>query len=383
MLTLGQLQTPITPEEAIEEILSILQSIGFQATSWQEGSWQRNFFQLFANVYSDLTYTVRDITNSYHPKLAKGPYANLLGQYNYDLERFPAQAATGKFTLTASLAAAPLVYSPGSLLVSDKPEGDDANVYEILGSGTLNPGSSVSVLFQCTTPGSKGNIPSNSTLYLWTPVAGISATNPPDPSSGTWISTEGAEEESDDHYGNRMVLRWGSISAGAIEEYYRYHCFQSLPELTDVTVREALPMGTVRIVGRTADGGLDPSQIAQMQAYFEGPPGHRAINDVLDIVGATVVTTPALSVTVTCQNQFASDVASRVSASLTSLFGSLPIGGKIVGNSSVGKVLLADMYATIMALQGVVNVAFNVSQDIILSSEQIYSPTISVTVLRQ
>ena len=110
--------------------------------------------------------------------------------------------------------------------------------------------------------------------------------------------------------------------------------------------------------------------------------GRRPINDVLEVVSANQVTTPALTVTAYVRSPFGSDAATRIATALTTLIGLLPIGGKKLAGSSVGLVLVADLYAATMAQQGVVNVTFSTG-DIVLGQDDVYAgvPVVNVVLV--
>lgn len=385
-LSLKQLLTPVTPDQALTSFLSTLSSFGFQATSWQSGSKQRTLVQSFAKVYSDLTYTIADITRSGFAKLGQGAYQDQLGIYSYALTRIPATAALGQMVFKSTPGAPIANWTDGSLLISDKPPGSDgANLYTVVGGGTLNPNSTLTVNIRATGPGSAANIPPNVTLYLWTPLVGVSVTNPPVTGTSTWITTPGTDAESDTRYGERMVARWSALTYGNTDGAYRYWALTALPALTRMTVvRDPLVPAAITVVGATATGGLSAGQITTITDYINGTAdnvGRRPINDILTVSSATTNNLPTLNLTITVASQYASSIAAQATAALIAAFGALPLGGTRIPPSTQGYVLTATIYQTIMNLTGVINVTGLPAADIQLGQLDIYSPTINITVV--
>ncbi len=385
-LSLKQLLTPITVDQALASVLGTLQSFGFQSTSWQSGSKQLTLVQTFAKVYSDLTYTIADITRSGFAKLAQDAYQDLLGQYTFKLTRIAATPALGQMVFKSSPGAPIANWTDGSLLISDKPPGSDgANLYTVVGAGTLNPNATATVNVRATGPGSAANIAPNVTLYLWTPLVGVSVTNPPITGTSTWITTPGTDSESNERYGDRMVSRWSALTYGNTDGAYRYWALTALPALTRVTiVRNPDVPAAITVVGATATGGLSGGQITTIADYINGITdnvGRRPINDVLTVSSAVVNNSPTLNITITVASQYATTIAAQATAALIAYFGTLPLGGTRIPPNTQGYVLVAGMYQTLMGLTGVINVSGLPSADIQLGALDIYSPTINVTVV--
>jgi hypothetical protein len=61
VLTLNQLVTPVTEDQALQTILDTLTDAGFQVTSWQSGAIQLTILRLFAKVWAQLSQTIADI----------------------------------------------------------------------------------------------------------------------------------------------------------------------------------------------------------------------------------------------------------------------------------------------------------------------------------
>lgn len=396
MLSLRQLLTPVSEDDVLAFLLDALDSLGFQATSWQSNSAARTLTQLFARVTSDLTFSIADITAGGFAGLAKGPYADLLGQYMFKLTRVLALPALGQMVLTSDIAAPVHTWADGELLIADAPQGSTANTYTVdsIGITTLNPGTSIQVFVRAAVPGSAANrlAPNSSSLQLWTPLVGVTVSNPPNPPTtpaNTWITRPGTDNETDGpggRYNARMTGRWDRLTYGNTDGAYTAWVLEAVPAVTRLLVREGTTEGSVHIVAATAIGGIDAGQILAIRNYLTGATdgvGRRPINDILEIVSANQVTLPPLGLTITVQSPFSADAIARVSDALVSLIGTLPIGGKKLQNSSVGKVLLADLYKAVMAQAGLLDVDFSIVSDIALAQDDIYAAIPAITMVIQ
>lgn len=389
MLTLGQLVTPTTEDEALATILTTLDQLGFQATSWQSGAIQLTVLRLFAKTWSSLSSTIALIAAGGFTTLAAttagaSAYLTLLARYVYDLERLEAQQTVGQILLTSSAGAPVTTWAAGDIIIADAAEGvDGANTYTCTAGGTLGPSSSISLEFKADVAGAAGNIAPGTTLYLWTPLVGITATNPAlVPDSNTWVTTPGSDDEADARLLARCIGRWSRLTYGNTNGAYQGWALEALPALTRVTVDTAPGDGTVTIIGATALGSIDAGQITTIENYINGVAdgvGRRPLNDIVTAVGAATVTTPAIAITAYAVAAVKDTIASTITAALLDYIGSLPIGGVRLQGVQ-GKVLLSQLISTAQAQTGVRSVSFSLTDDVSLNANEIYIPPITVTV---
>jgi uncharacterized phage protein gp47/JayE len=383
MITLGQLLTPTTEDEALKLGLEYLSSFGFQATSWQSGSIQHSMVRFFSRLYSDLTIGISDAAASGWAKKSRGVYLDLLGEYDRDLIRQAAIATVGNMILTSTAAAPVHTWGVEEIVIADAPTAP-ANTWRITLGGTLNPGTSVTVSVKAETAGSAANIGANSTLYLWTPLVGVTVTNPANDLSTTWITTSGQDRESDTRYIERLIGRWHRLSLGTLDSYKAW-VLEADPTITRViaVTNSSLVAGGVRLICATATGGISAAQITTVSNYLNGVTDgkqRRLLNDSLSIESATLVATPALDLAVTCDSALSSDVAARVTKALNDMLALLPIGGEIVAPNITGRIFASKLYGTTMGQAGVRNVT-GITGDFPLQPTDIYVPTIAITVI--
>lgn len=99
-VTLAQLTTPISVDEAEEALLGVLQLAGFPASSWQPFSLGRTLVRGVAHVWSDTSELVSSMAGSGFLGLASGVWLTALAESVYDEERVPAAATVGTLTLS-------------------------------------------------------------------------------------------------------------------------------------------------------------------------------------------------------------------------------------------------------------------------------------------
>ena len=392
MLTLDQLITPVTEDEALETSLTVLGQLGFQATSWQDGAWQLTLIRLFCKTWATFSETIAQIAAGGFTTLAERTWLVLLARYAYNIEALEPQSAIGQILLTSSAGAPVHTWVAGDIIVADAASGStDARSFTCTEGGTLGPSSSISIEFQADIPGTDSNIAPDTELFLWTPLVGVTATCPAlVPDSNTWITTPGEDEETAARLAARCMGRWDRLTYGNTDGAYRAWALEALPALTRVSINRALGDGTVTLVGATALGALSAGQCTTIEDYLNGVTdgvGRRPINDVVGVDPAVTVTTPALDITAYVlpsamgNDDSTSDAAADIETALLAYFGSIPIGGTILTGTQ-GRVLFSKIVGITQEQDGVKSALFSISSDILLNQDEIYVPTITVTLIQ-
>lgn len=391
MLTLQQLITPPTEDQVLQTLLTGLAQMGFEATSWQPGSIQLTILRTFARLFATLGITIQQIAAGGFTVLAgsgeipnTSAFLQLLAVYVYNVTPYPQTATVGQVLLTSNAAAPVNTFAAGDLVVSDQPAGTaGANTYTNTGGGTLAPGSTLSVEFKADSAGEQANIPTGTPLYLWTPLVGVVATNPAYLATGTWITTPGQDQESDDSLVARCMGRWSQLTYGNINGAYEAWARAALPALTRVSVISSPGDGNVTLVGATALGPLSSPQCDTIHDYVYGVTdgvGRRPLNDIVTVIPATTLSTPAIVVDAYVTSDVIDSIAADMSAELLAYIGSVPIGGTVLVLASSGVVLYSKLVQIAQDMEGVRKVVFNISDDIVLGNTQIYTPTITINV---
>lgn len=98
------------------------------------------------------------------------------------------------------------------------------------------------------------------------PFAGLTASN-------TTVPGDGAEDESDDHYKERIILAPEAYTTAGSRGAYRYHALSIHQSIVDVAVRgpdDGLPDGEVAIHPLTETGMPTASLLEQIERYLSG-----------------------------------------------------------------------------------------------------------------
>lgn len=391
MLTLQQLVNPPSEEQVLSTMLAALQQLGFEATSWQDGAIQLTILRTIAKLMASLGSTIQLIAAGGFTVLAgsgeiagTSAFLRLLAQYVYNITPGEATQTIGQVLLT-SIPAAPLyTIAAGDLVVSDQPAGSaGANTYTNTTGGTLAPGSTLSLEFKSDIAGQDGNIPTGTTLYLWTPLAGVTPSNPAYLSLGTWITTPGSDEESDASIVAKCIGQWSQLTYGNTNGAYEVWARKALPALTRVSVQSAPGDGNVTIIGATALGPLTSPQCTTIEDYINGTTdgvGRRPLNDIISVIPATTLSTPALTINAYVTSDVIDTIQADMANALLTYIGTVPIGGTKLTIPSVGVVLFEELQAIAQRLPGVRKAVLSISADIPLGATEIYTPAITVNV---
>jgi uncharacterized phage protein gp47/JayE len=376
-LSLGQLLTPVTEEQALKLCLEILQELGFPVTAWQAGRVQHTSVRLVARLYSELTNVIAAFTSSGFPRLAVGSFADLLGKHLFDEDRIPAEETEGYVHLVSDLSSPSLTLDAGALRI--KIAGKSFVSAETL---SLSPGGTVDLLMRAEIAGADSNVAVGSVCTFVAPdVVGVTMTNPIY-ADGTWITTQGTDAESDDRYMSRCVGKIARQAYGNTEGAYRAWTLEALAVVNRVTVQQGAGDGEIEITAATAEGALTSPQIDTIVDYLDGVTdgvGRRPINDVVTVGTVTEVTSPALTLTVYVRRAYSATASDLITEQLEDYLENLPIGGEVI-SAPPGAALQSAMIARVMGVTGVVKVT-GVPADVSLASDEVYAPAISLTIV--
>jgi hypothetical protein len=395
MLQLKDLLTPNTEEQILNTTIELLDSVGFDASSWQSGSIARTLVQVFARVYSDMTVSVAEVAKGGFNKTATGLWMDLVSESFYENERGGSNATRGFIRLT-SLATAP-TYTPAAsdIIIADSEDAqDETQTYRNIAGFTINPGETIDVEFEAEKPGDAGNIANNTELFFWTPLVGVTATNPPYLTGSSWITEFGADFETDDTLRQRNTGKLSTLAYSTTEGAYRYWVLQAIPGLvTRLTVRESLVTpGQVDVLCATSTGTITGGQAATIQDYLMGTDGtgRRPLNDIPNVQPATLGTL-SWFVVATVQGAFTDGVEDLIYDTVNDYLGELPIGGVFLPAASTGVVVLSELIARVRALPGIIDVQFfdadpslgspALNANIALDIDKVYTATLTTTVV--
>lgn len=361
-----------TQTEGENTVLGMLASVGFPATSWQPKSLPRTFVKALVTVWIDLADLVGNIAAGgllkYAPDADDG-WLDLCAESQYQEERAPAVSTVGKATLSNFLDS-PYVIAVGQLWAQDQAGHRFTNTTGgTLAAGTLVPpsASTLQLEWKAESPGAAYNIAPGTLTRLATPLPGVTITNPALSGSSTWITTSGADEESDESLVERCQTKWATLGTGAASLAYIAWARQALPAITRVRVDDANPdgPGTVRVYLATAGGVPSSGEVDVVDMYIQA---RRACTATVTVVAAAVATI-TVNATIYVYSAYATTAPTEAAAAVTALAQKAVIGGTVY---------LSNICAALSSPAGVRNVvvAGPVADQVLAANEV---PAISLT----
>lgn len=201
-------------------------------------------------------------------------WTDLLAKGFFNLTRYSAVATVGNASLTCSAAAAPGNVPAGQARFASS-AGTGGIVFKNKYSFTVTPSTTVPVTLVAEIPGITGNVGINSITTNVTTLAGCTISNPG--SGGSWITTTGADYETDDALIARCLARWAASSYGGARSAYAQwvvDAFDALgltPTVTRIGVDDTNPngAGSTDVYLANATGAATAEEVAIVDAFLQ------------------------------------------------------------------------------------------------------------------
>jgi hypothetical protein len=259
----------ISHADARQWILDKLDSRGFAATSWQEGSIALACVEIGADVMSwgsDIAVFLKSMALN---ETSEGEALTKFSWSHYANRREDARATQRLVTLACAAGEGPHTFNPGDVIVATAsaqfrnivdPDGENPENYPV----TLSSGGSVTLLFEADTPGSATNAEDGAVTTLVTTFAGVTI-------SEDEGARDGTNEEADDRLQARNETKWALLTRfGLIDDAVEALALEASDAVTRVAVRSDNPdgPGTFRVYlgGDTPDGEVGNSDVADVRA---------------------------------------------------------------------------------------------------------------------
>lgn len=327
----------LTVDECKADILTMLQSVGFSATSWQEGSVPSALVQIGALIWSRSSEVLVALRDFQHLDTAAGDSLTRFAASAYTATRGSSVAARYSIKLTAAATAGPYSLTLGGVVVTDgaytyRNVDDGTTVYPV----TLIAGGNVTLLFEAEEPGAASSVPEATIDTLVTAYAGVTLSN----QSQTVV---GLDAETDDRLRSRCRAQWGALSFETVSSGVETLAYAADPGITRVFVDDTNPRGagTWDVYLASATGAADAAQVTAAEGTIF--PRVFAGSSYGDIIPATEV---PVAITGTIWRSPAVTNAQALSAvtdAVTTYLGTVPIGGVDVGAGLQGLVPLNDL----------------------------------------
>lgn len=382
MITVDQITTPVTEEQALQTCINELTALGFSASSWQSGSRSRFMLQLLAKLYSQVTVTVADIASAGFNSSAARAWLTLFSDSHYDNQRFAAVTTQGTLVLTsAANTPGPQSITIGQLVFADSVYG---YTYRNTTAFTLNPSSTHSVPVQAETAAGNRDVSTGTITQLKTSIVGCTVNNPAIGITGTWITRNGADEETDAALSLRNTNKWGTLGIGP-GMAYAYNAAMGHASVRRVFVDDANPRGpgTVDVYLATDSGTVVAGVVTAVAEYFDGTfDGVDRVNTSADLLVLSAVALPVTvqaAVYILAQHNTAATQAT-IEAAVNAYFTALPIGGTKLTEGGTGSVCIGSLFGAMIPVAGVQNVTFSApTADLAMARNEVAVPTLDFT----
>lgn len=372
MLGFSLLIVPPTQAQIEETFLALLRLSGFPTTGWQTTSVPKRLLKASSQLTADVWLVLAKVAMGGYlrtAKLAGRDWLTLLAREAFDERRDPAVATRG-LALLEDAGGGPHTITDGQLAFADAATERLIFRNRTGGSIPLN-GSLADLEWKAEAGGAAYNLPNDTPLTLLTPLAGVTISIP-DPGSGSWITTAGQDEQSDDSLIEDCQTKWATLAIGKPSDaLVKLAKDITASAITRVLVDAANPLGpgTTRVVLANATGGASPSEVATVNAHLQ--PRKALGSGTLSVVAAT---TNAITVTTTVyvRASFLASAQAAAAANLAALAAELDIGAEVPVSEIVGALTSAT---------GVTKVATPLTSpaaDVVQSSMQVATFTLDL-----
>jgi len=357
-VSITDLTKPMTADESLDMLLSLLTLAGLPTTAWQSGGVVDALTQVNAEVIADLTVTVTNIAKGNYGSLASslsdGAWLDLLMQSQYQEVRKPGVLAKHRVTFTDN-GGGPFTLTAGAVIA----QSIDGSFFTSTETKTLPKNGTVDVVFQAESVSAAWNVAPRTITSLKTSFPGVAITNLP----GSLVQT-GTDPESNASAWLRCTQKWATLAPGAPKPLYAYVVSSAAPQITRVNVLENTPSGgkvQVMIAGAAGPFATEP-EATNILVAAQG-----AIEKVRPLcVQTTVVHATPRNITIagifTAKAGGIAATQAKVIGNLNAYISALPIGGVVY---------VATLYEQVMIAAGMVNaVITSPAADVVMTATE-------------
>lgn len=266
MSTLSDLVSSKTKTEVLDQIVALLRLGNFPTASWLPFSLGRHLFETLASYLADQTSLVAALAKGGFLDDAEGAWLTLLAKSLFNEDRKAAVATRGKVRLTDATGTGPYAVTAGQWWVRNTSR---TRTWKVIAAATIPAGSYVDVDVEAESPGAAWNAPVGTITELVAPGGtGVTVSNPA-LDTGTWITTQGADEESDTDLRQRCRDKWSTVGSGSDEGAFRYWATSSSSEITRVKVAASTTDGSVAVTIAGPSGPVSSDALTLARATVD------------------------------------------------------------------------------------------------------------------
>lgn len=243
-----------------------LQAAGSAITNLNVGGVFRTLLELASQGLADVHDLLVAVVQQGFAAYATGTWQDLKAA-DVGLTRHAATATEGLERFYRSGTSGNVVIPAGTIMRTQISSQGEALEYEVSAETVLPDGESeVYVPIVARDTGSRYNVAPGFITELVTHVAGIQGVD----NGEDWITSEGADEETDSELGLRIGARWPALSRGATADALRSWAAE-VSGVVDVDVDDEFPRGagTVDVIIAGAAGAPSEELIAEVQTLLD------------------------------------------------------------------------------------------------------------------
>jgi len=230
MLTLEQIRAAYTEEEALTDILEVLESAGFELGAWQTGVIRATVLRALAKFVTIIQPFADALSRIHFNADATDTGLTHYSRENWGNERIEAKSTIGVERFTGGAVGPPYTINAGDIVVSDGTRTfRTTGYYYLAGVRTVGPfvipqGGYIDAEIAAEVPGEDSNDVANDTIKtMVTTYAGVTCSNPAFGATSTWITTNGSNDESDAALRERNSASVGTMSVlETIDDRYEW-----------------------------------------------------------------------------------------------------------------------------------------------------------------
>lgn len=347
-----QLLKSQTEEQILNFLLDTLRSLGWSATSWQDGAVQRNILTAAARLGAIGSDTIANLVEMVLTK-PEGDWLDIRGVYFLKLPRLEAVKAERDVTLTNAPSSPPYVLTTLTAITAK-----GQRFFPVTAPGTLNPGDTITIEVIAENGGVDGNT-------IATPkvpgMGGITAVWSGDP------TVPGVDRESDDRYRMRQDLRLSELTYSVGLRAYELWALTAAPSVVRVRAINNYPTeNDVRVV-------LDPGTPAEILLVQDFLAGRRPPNDIVTVQAANIV---PYTIRMAPRVRKGTTEASMLALLLHVVNQDMPIGGWVISEGVAGRLLREKLSEALLCKNGAYSATVvTPATDLILGATDVIDPT--------
>lgn len=174
-LSIDELTSPITEDQALEKMLDIAETLGLRARSWRKGGSLRVILRVAARMYAAMSAIVAAFIAAGFLETSTGEWLTRLARHVYGVERRAATFAREQLTLTNNGGGLFEDIGPGEIVAINP---TTKKAYRNTTLFTLNPLQTLELEFEAVEEGAASSAPPGTIVDLETHLDQVEVTNP-------------------------------------------------------------------------------------------------------------------------------------------------------------------------------------------------------------